>query len=199
MKITIYARVSTDKQSNDLQLAELREYCERRSWVDVQEFTDFVTGTAYTRKGLDLLMSLVRKGKIDAIICFRLDRLARSLSHLAQLLAEFQSNGVALIVPGQGIDTTSTNPASILQLNILGAIAQFERELIRERVLAGILAAKARGVRFGRPATSAQHLEAVRLLIAEGKSTRQIAADLGLSKTMAARLAKSARSGGAPG
>lgn len=139
------------------------------------------------------MMSLLRKGRLDAVLCFRLDRLGRSLPHLAQLISEFRTHRVALIVPGQGIDTTASNPAAMLQLNILAAIAEFERELIRERVTAGIAAAKARGVRFGRPAISAQHLEAVRSLIANGRSTRQIASEIGISKTMAANLAKLVR------
>ena len=139
------------------------------------------------------MMKLVRKGKIDAVLCFRLDRLGRSLGHLAQLLGELTSNRVALIVPGQGIDTSASNPAATLQLNILAAIAQFERELIRERVLAGIAAAKGRGVRFGRPATSSKHLPGVESLIAAGKSTREIARELKISKSSAANLAKAIR------
>jgi putative DNA-invertase from lambdoid prophage Rac len=190
MKIALYCRVSTDRQSHDLQLAELREYCQRRGWIDVQEFTDVVSGAAKSRLELDRLMALIRRGKLDAVLSYRLDRLGRSLPHLAQLLSEFQSHRVALIVPGQGIDTSSSNPAAALQLNILASIAQFERELIRERVIAGISAAKARGVRFGRPSTAARHLEAVRALIAQGRTTREIAVALGISKTMAARLAK---------
>lgn len=193
MRIALYCRVSTDRQSHDLQTAELRQYCQRRGWTDVQEFSDQISGATYTRRGLDALMALVRKGKIDAVLCYKLDRLGRSLPHLAQLIAEFQAQGVALVVPGQAIDTTSSNPAATLQLNILPSIAQFERELIKERVIAGISAAKARGVRFGRPQTSSRHLHAVAELASQKLSTRAIAAKLGISKTMAARLARQAR------
>jgi DNA invertase Pin-like site-specific DNA recombinase len=193
MKIAIYCRVSTDRQSHDLQLAELREYCSRRGWRDVTEYTDTISGSKFSRFGLDALMKLVRKGKVDAVLCFRLDRLGRSLGHLAQLIGELTANRVALIVPGQGIDTTASNPAATLQLNILAAIAQFERELIRERVLAGIASAKANGVRFGRPRTADEHAGAVAALVVEGLSTRAIAARLGLPKSTAAELAKQAR------
>src|SRR5687768_17402910 len=193
MRIGIYARVSTDRQSHDLQLAELREYCRRRGWNEVQEFSDFISGATYTRKGLDALLALARCGRIHAVLCYRLDRLGRSLPHLAQIIGEFQAHGVALIVPGQGIDTSSSNPAATLQLNILASIAQFERELIRERVVAGISAAKARGVRFGRPSTAGRHIPAVRELALQGLTSREIARKLGISKTMAARLSKQAR------
>jgi len=193
MKIGIYCRVSTDRQSHDLQLAELREYCVRRGWQNVTEFTDTISGSKFSRAGLDSMMKLVRKGKLDAVLCFRLDRLGRSLGHLAQLIGELTSNRVALIVPGQGIDTTASNPAATLQINILCAIAQFERELIRERVLAGISAARANGVRFGRPRTAEGHSEAVAALVAEGLSTRAFAARLALPKSTVAALAKDAR------
>jgi DNA invertase Pin-like site-specific DNA recombinase len=198
MKIALYCRVSTDRQSHDLQLAELREYCHRRGWSDITEYTDTISGSKFSRQGLDSMLKLVRKGKIDAVLCFRLDRLGRSLAHLAQLLGEFTSNRVALIVPAQAIDTSGSNPAATLQLNILAAIAQFERELIRERVLAGIAAAKARGVRFGRPASTSKHLPAVGRLLAAGKSTREIARELKIPKSSAAALTMQIRKGQAP-
>jgi putative DNA-invertase from lambdoid prophage Rac len=195
MKIAIYCRVSTDRQSHELQLAELREYCARRGWRDVIEYIDTISGAKFSRTGLDALMARVRKGKVDAVLCFRLDRLGRSLGHLAQLIGELTANRVALIIPGQGIDTTAANPAATLQLNILAAIAQFERELIRERVIAGIASAKASGVRFGRPRTLDQHRRTVAALVAAGKTTRQIAMQLGIPKSSAAELARQARSG----
>lgn len=155
MKLTIiYSRVSTDKQTCDSQLGELRQWCwgKRKSVENgaLKEITDVISGSKFTRTGLDELMKLVRANKVESVLCFRLDRLGRSLPHLAQLIEEFTAHGVALIVPSQGIDTSNGNPAATLQLNILCAIAQFERELIRERVNAGLKAAKARGVRLGK-------------------------------------------------
>jgi putative DNA-invertase from lambdoid prophage Rac len=193
VKIGIYCRVSTDRQSHELQLAELRDYCARRGWQSVTEFIDTISGSKFSREGLDAMMRLVRKGKLDAVLCFRLDRLGRSLSHLAQLVGEFAANRVALIVPGQGIDTSTSNPAATLQLNILCAIAEFERALITERVRAGIAVARRNGVRFGRPRTLERHQEAVRALLAQGKSTRAIAKALGIPKSSAAEIAKRVR------
>jgi putative DNA-invertase from lambdoid prophage Rac len=191
MKIAIYCRVSTDRQGHELQLAELRGYCARRGWGDVTEYIDTISGAKFSRTGLDALMARVRKGKVDAVLCFRLDRLGRSLGHLAQLIGELTANRVALIIPGQGIDTTAANPAATLQLNILAAIAQFERELIRERVLAGIAVAKSNGTKFGRPRTSDKYTSKVGELLAAGLSGRQIAAQLGIAKSTAAAISKS--------
>ena len=152
--VVIYTRVSTDKQTTDSQLASLREYCARHDWQDVQVITDTISGSKISRKGLDQLMKAVRAGKVDVVLCYNLDRLGRSLSHLVQLLGEFAAHKVALIVPGQGINTSSSNPASALLLNMLGAIAQFEHSIIVERVNAGLAAARARGIKLGRPANS---------------------------------------------
>lgn len=145
----IYSRVSTDKQSCESQLAELREYAARKGWV-TKEITDTISGSKFTRAGLDELMTLVRSNKVAHVLCFRLDRLGRSTQHLAQLFGEFHDHNVAVIVPAQGIDTSNDNPAATLQRHMLMAFAQFERDLIRERVNAGLKAAKARGVRLGK-------------------------------------------------
>ena len=145
-RIAIYLRVSTTAQDHDSQRNELTEYCQRRGWANVHWFTDTASGAKQNREGLTRLMEQVRRGKVDVVVAFKLDRLARSLSHLAQIIAELQAHAVALVVPSQGIDTYNTNPAAQLQLNILAAVAQFERELITERVNAGVRAGKgARG------------------------------------------------------
>ena len=188
MKTFIYARVSTDKQSHESQLAELREYCTRRGWKDVEEITDTISGAKASREGLDRLMALVRRGKVDAVICYKLDRLGRSLSHLAQIIDELTANKTALVVPGQGIDTSAGNPAATLQLNILCAVAQFEREVIRERVNAGLAVAKAKGVKLGRPASLDRHQEKVAKLMAKGLPGREIAAQLGIPSSSAFKI-----------
>jgi putative DNA-invertase from lambdoid prophage Rac len=152
-KIAIYTRVSIDKQSHDSQLAELDEYCQRRGWTNTTCFSDVISGSKFTRAGLDEMMKLVRRGKLDTIVCFKLDRLGRSLAHLAQIVGELTSNNVSLICTSQGIDTTDDNPSGRLQLGVLMAVAEFERSIIQERVNAGLKAAKARGVRLGRKPT----------------------------------------------
>jgi DNA invertase Pin-like site-specific DNA recombinase len=168
VKVTIYARVSTDAQSHDSQLQEVRRYCERRGWVAVSEVIDTASGVKTSRSGLDRLMAAVRRGKVDVVVVFKLDRLGRSLAHLAQLIAEFQTHGVALVCTSQGIDTTNQNPAAQLQLNILCAVAEFERAIIKERVCAGIAAARSRGVTLGRPSTLKRHEKAVAELLRDG-------------------------------
>jgi DNA invertase Pin-like site-specific DNA recombinase len=180
MKAIIYTRVSTDKQNHDPQLQDLREYCTRRGWTEVEEISDVISGAKSSRKGLDRLMQAVRRGKVDLVVCFKLDRLGRSLSHLAQIIDEFNTHKVALVVPAQGIDTSEGNPAGKLQLHILCAVAEFEREIIRERVNAGLAAAKKKGVRFGRPATLDAHRDDIARLRAMGKTGRAIAAELGV-------------------
>ena len=176
--VVIYTRVSTDKQTTDSQLASLRQYAARQGWEDVQVITDTISGAKTSRKGLDTLMKAVRAGKIDVVLCYNLDRLGRSLSHLVQLLGEFAAQKVALIVPGQGINTSSSNPASALLLNMLGAIAQFEHSIIVERVNAGLAAARRRGVKLGRPETLSAHRKDVARLRAKGHTGRAIAKEL---------------------
>jgi len=184
----IYLRVSTDRQTTDSQAGELREYCARRGWNDVREFSDVSSGAKFSRTGLDALMREVRKGRVDTVVAYKLDRLGRSLPHLAQLVGEMTAHRVALIVPAQGIDTSASNPASQLQLNILMAVAEFEREIIRERVNSGLRAARARGVRLGRPATLERHLPQVRTLIEAGRCVAEIAREMNLAYSSAHKL-----------
>src|SRR4029077_19966692 len=150
-RIALYYRVSTDDQSTDPQRLELQDYCQRKGWSVAAEYSDQISGAKFTRTGLDRLMSAVRKRKIDVILCVKLDRLGRSFPHLAQMIFEFDSNGVALICTSQPIDTSEENPAGRLIMHVLIAMAQFERSLIQERTRAGLKVARARGVKFGRP------------------------------------------------
>lgn len=192
-KIAIYTRVSTDKQTDASQLNELRDYCQRRCWTGVTEYRDVISGAKFTRQGLDKLMADVRRGRVHVIVCFKLDRLGRSLPHLAQIVSELTAHRVALVCPSQGIDTTTTNPASQLQLNILMAIAEFERSIIQERVTAGLRAAKAKGVRLGRPSTLDQHQQKVGELLADGLGVRAVARTLSIPLASAHKLVKACR------
>ena len=188
MKVVIYTRISTDVQNHDSQLQELRDYCMRRGWTNVEEISDTISGAKTGRKGLDHLMALVRRGKLDIVVCFRLDRLGRSLSHLAGVISEFTAHNVALVVPAQGIDTSGANSAARLQLNILCAVAEFERDLIRERTLAGLVAARKRGARLGRPRSIDQYRDQVIELKGRGMSRRAIAGALGIPASNVGRL-----------
>ena len=167
---------------------ELRDYCNRRGWTDVEEISDTVSGTKSSRKGLDRLMAAVRRGKVDVVVCFKLDRLGRSLQHLAQLIGEFKTHKVALVVPGQGIDTSEGSPVGKLQLHVLGAVAEFEAEIIRERVNAGLAAARKKGVRLGRPPSLSPHYGDVARLRSQGMSGRAIAAELKIPSSTAFKI-----------
>ena len=195
MKVAIYCRVSSDKQTHDSQLTELREYCQRKGWNSVSEYADVISGAKFSRQGLDRLMTDVRRGRLDAVICFKLDRLGRSLPHLAQIVGELTAHRVALVCPSQGIDTSGMNPASQLQLNILMAIAEFERSIIRERVAAGLKAAKAKGTRLGRPNELSRYQGVVASLVQQGLGVRAIARKIGLPVSSAFKLVRQIRNG----
>lgn len=158
------------------------------------ELQDVISGTKFTRRGLDDLMSLVRRRKIDLIACHKLDRLGRSLPHLVQLIGEFESHGVALFIPGQGIDTRHANPAGRLQMHILMAVADFERALISERTKLKLHALQRSGKHIGRPRMLAcVQAQAVTLMEQYGKTgirptCRQMAEELGVSVGTAHRL-----------
>ena len=188
MKVALYARVSTEEQTVSQQLDALREDCQRHGWTVVDEIEDTISGMTFTRKGLDRLMELVRRKKIDLVVCHKLDRLGRSLPHLAQMIGEFEANGVALFIPGQGIDTRLANPAGRLQMHILMAVADFERALISERTKLKLRALQAAGKHVGRPkmlASVEKRAQAVceRVLATTGKlpTCRALATELSMS------------------
>jgi DNA invertase Pin-like site-specific DNA recombinase len=146
----MYLRISTGEQTVEPQRKELLDYCARRGWTEVREFSDTISGAKITRFGLEALMADIRRGRVDVLVCVKLDRLGRSLAHLAQLVGELDTHRTALICTSQGIDTSAGNPAGRLQMHVLMGVAEFERALIRERTVAGLDAAKARGSKLGR-------------------------------------------------
>ena len=149
MRAALYARVSTQDQEPENQLAELRRYAAARGWETAEYVDHGVSGSEDRRKALDALVGDVRRRRVDVVACWRLDRLGRGLRHLVALLDEFHSLGVAFVSLNEGIDCTT--PAGRLQLHILAALAEFERARIAERVRAGLARAKANGTRLGRP------------------------------------------------
>lgn len=163
MKAAIYLRVSTNEQTVEPQRIELRALCAHRKWEIVAEIEDTISGAKRSRAGLDRLMALVRKRAIGAVLCVKLDRLGRSLAHLAQLFSELETAGVALVIPGQGIDTSESNPMGKMMRGFLAVIAEFEREMISERTKAGLVAARVRGSKLGRPAVKLDARQAARL------------------------------------
>jgi DNA invertase Pin-like site-specific DNA recombinase len=191
-RILIYGRVSTAGQSHESQLHEVQEYCLRRWGGSVTPviITDTASGAKTSREGLDKMMQLVRRRRVDAVVCFKLDRLGRSLPHLAQIIAELDQHGVAIIATSQSIDTSNDSPAGRLQMHVLMAVASFERTLIVERVRAGQAAARAKGVRFGRPSTLPAHKEKVFALFRLGHGCRKVSKETGISLGSVFRLSK---------
>ena len=195
-RIAVYGRVSTDGQNHASQLREIRAYIRRR-WprAQVTEYLDKTSGTRFSRQGLDAMMIEVRKGRIDVLAVYKLDRLGRSLQHLAQLIGELETHGTALVASSQGIDTSESNPAGRLQMHVLAAVAEFERSVIVERINAGLAAARERGAKLGRPRTLDRHLQAVANLSRRGLSGRKIAAKLNIPAGSVFAVLKQARNG----
>ena len=182
----LYARVSTLEQNPDSQLDALRSYSARRS-AEALEFVDHgVSGRKGSRPALDALVAAARRREVSAVVVTKLDRLARSVRHLTTFAAELEALGVDLIVLDQNIDTST--PAGRLLFNMLGAIGEFERDLIVERTRAGLAAARRRGRHPGRPRVlSRSQVSRARRLAAAGNSIRRIASLLECSPATAHR------------
>jgi DNA invertase Pin-like site-specific DNA recombinase len=186
MRIGLYARVSTmHNQNPEVQLAELREHATRRGWEVVGEYIDRgITGARERRPGLDRLWADCRKRKVDAVLVYRYDRFARSLRQLVNALEEFRALGIDFISLHEGVDTSTPNGR--LVFGIFASIAEFERELIRGRVISGLAAAVARGVRLGRPKRQVDAARIVALRSA-GASWREVSAQMGIGVGTAVR------------
>ena len=177
IRAAIYARVSTrNGQHPEMQLAEVRAYCGRREWETVGEYVDAgISGAREQRPALDRLLADCRKRRVDAVVVYRYDRFARSLRQLVNALEEFRVLGVDFISLHEGVDTSTPNGRLIF--GIFASIAEFERELIRDRVRSGIAAAKARGKRLGRPRATVD-ASRIATLLAQGRSWRVIADEM---------------------
>jgi DNA invertase Pin-like site-specific DNA recombinase len=188
-RAAIYVRVSTVEQDTGLQETELREYCDRRGWNYVVYRDKGQSGAKNERPALNSMLSDLRRRKFDVIVIWKLDRLARSLRQLLTIGEECRSLGVDLVSLRQNIDTTL--PAGRLTFQILGAVAEFERELLRERVKAGMEQARRTGKHCGRPALrkfQIGDIEQIRQLRSNGMSVPKLAKDFGTSQWMVARL-----------
>ncbi len=183
MKAAIYARVSTVDQEPENQLRELRRYTETRGWQAIEFVDKGVSGARESRPALDQLIKATRRRTFDTLLVWRLDRLGRNLRHLIMLLDELTALGVGFVSLGEGIDTAT--PAGRLQLHILGAIAEFERARIAERVRLGVARARAQGTRLGRPKL---RVDAERLASVHGLPNSEAARQLGVSLSTFKRL-----------
>ena len=182
MKAAIYARVSTTDQEPENQLSELRRYASAREWTSLEYVDRGVSGTKDRRPALDELLRAARRRQFDVVVCWRLDRLGRNLKHLITLLDDLQALGVSFVSLAEGIDATTR--AGKLQMHILGAIAEFERARIAERVRAGLQRARALGKRLGRPRATIP-IERVRQVSA--LSLENAAHSLGVSRSTVKR------------
>ncbi len=180
IRAALYARVSLVDQDPEIQLMELRAAASSRGWTIVGEFVDHgISGAKDRRPALDKLMAAVKGGEVDVVAFTALDRLGRSLPHLVKLFDEFSRTGVDVVSTRQPIDTTT--PVGVLIFQVLAAVAQFERELLRERVKAALRKVVASGRKIGRPQrwTMAQADKARALRIA-GRSWREVSMAVGL-------------------
>jgi DNA invertase Pin-like site-specific DNA recombinase len=181
IRVALYARVSTlAGQDPEMQLRELREYCERRRLQIVEEYVDKgVSGSRERRPALDRLRVACRKRLVDAVVVYRYDRFARSLRQLVNALEEFRVLGIDFISLHEGVDTSTPNGRLIF--GIFATIAEFERELIRDRVRSGLASARAKGKRLGRPRVHAD-TDRITSLRAQGRSWTAIAVELGIGE-----------------
>ena len=186
MKAALYARVSTaNGQSPEMQLRELREYVARRGWEAAAEYVDTgYSGARERRPALDRLLADARRRRFDAVVVWRYDRFARSLRQLVNALEEFRALGIDFVSLREGVDTSTPNGR--LVFGIFASIAEFERELIRDRVRAGLRNARAKGKRLGRPRVAVDRAK-VADLRRGGASWATVGARLGVSRGTARR------------
>jgi len=203
-RIALYARVSTSKceicgkrcsdhesqtheykgQDPEVQLRDLREFADLRGWEIIEIYSDTVSGAKDARPGLNRLMADAQRRRFAAVIVWRFDRFARSVSHLLRALEQFQSLGIDFISLSESVDTST--PTGKMVFTVLGAVAELERSLIAERVRAGLRHARAHGKRIGRPRVHAS-AEKIAELRGRGTSWREICDALKLSKGTAQR------------
>ena len=181
VRVAIYARVSTDEQNPELQLRELRDYAERRGFVIHREYIERASGDRRRRRApeFEALMIDARRRRFDCVLVWKYDRFARTLGALIAALEEFRDLGVDFISHTQAIDTTT--PMGRLFFHVIGSFAEFERDVIVERVKAGLANARAKGKKLGRPVKDPKAADRVAALRASGMSLRAIAAAEGMS------------------
>ena len=182
-RVAIYTRVSTDDQSTKTQEHELRQYAKHRGWTVQRLYTDHgFSGASEKRPALDELLRDARKRKFDVVLVWKFDRFARSLRQLVSALELFRNFGIGFVSATEAIDTSL--PSGELVFQIFGAIAQFERALIGERVKAGLGQARRNGKRIGRPpirALTQEERTHIRMEHRNGKSLRQLAQSYGVT------------------
>jgi DNA invertase Pin-like site-specific DNA recombinase len=191
-RVALYVRTSTDHQTVKNQERELAAVAERHGWDVVAVFKDQGISGAKgrdQRPGLDKLMQAVTRREVDMVAAWSVDRLGRSLQDLVGVLSELRSKGTDLYLHTQGLDTSTPSGRALFQM--LGVFSEFERAIIKERVLAGLARAKAEGTRLGRPASvtdDAAKVKAIKAARAAGKSVREVAREFDVGIGTVARL-----------
>lgn len=190
----IYARVSTTKgQDPEVQLLDLRHFARQRGWAIVDEFVDIgISGSKDRRPQLDRIMEFARKRKLDVILCWRFDRWARSTKHLVTSLEELKNLGVDFCSYSEQIDTSS--PLGKAMFVIVSAVSELEKNILQERVLAGLRKARNLGKKLGRPTVKIKLAELIALR-KHGLSNRAIGEKLGISKDSVRNYLKAAKNG----
>jgi DNA invertase Pin-like site-specific DNA recombinase len=185
-RVAMYLRVSTNLQTVENQRIELDKYCERQGWTIAKVYEDSgYSGSKSDRPALNEMLKDSAKGKFDVVVVWKIDRLARSTTDLLNILMTLKNGGVDFVSTTQAIDTTNSMGRMIM--TFLGAIAEFERDTIIERVKCGLERAKAQGVRLGRPRVGFDYNRALQLK-KEGFSWSQIAKDLKVSSATIRRM-----------
>jgi DNA invertase Pin-like site-specific DNA recombinase len=190
MRTALYARVSTLNNGQDvsMQVREFEEFCASRKWTVADRYIDNgISGSKDSRPEMNRLMADAKRRKFDAVVVYRFDRFARSTRHLVNALAEFNALGIQFISMHEGIDTSTPNGR--LVFGVFASIAEFERDLIRERVRSGIANRKAKGLRTGRKPVKID-ADKLRRLQAEGQTIRQIAEATGHSRSLVHKTLK---------
>jgi DNA invertase Pin-like site-specific DNA recombinase len=189
MRVAIYARVSTNngQQSPEMQINELREYCQRRGWKIVSEYVDAgISGAKDSRPELNQLLTDAHRRHFDAVVVWKFDRFARSVSHLLRALETFNALGIHFVSLSESMDTST--PAGKMVFTVLGAVAELERSLIAERVRAGMRNARAKGRHIGRPKLLVDEARICQLCT-QGASWAKIGRTLSVSARTAKRIA----------
>jgi DNA invertase Pin-like site-specific DNA recombinase len=180
-RVIIYARVSTKEQNVDMQLSDLKSYAELRKLRVVEVYIDYASGAKSDRVNYQKLFIDVRKRKTDVVLVWKFDRFARSTKELINALEEFNSLGVDFISYKENIDTST--PAGKILFTMISAFAEFERSIIRERVIAGMEKARARGARIGRPKIPPFTKQKVIMLKERGLTYKEIIKQVKISKS----------------
>jgi DNA invertase Pin-like site-specific DNA recombinase len=193
-RAALYVRVSTDAQTVENQIRELRQVAERRGWDVVEVYSDAGISGAKSRNGrpgLDSMLKDANRRKFDIVMAWAIDRLGRSLIDLLTMIQHLEACGIDLFIDQQAIDTTT--PMGKLVFQVTGAFAEFERSMIRQRVKAGLKRAVAQGVKLGRPKIDSTTERKVRKQIAKGVGILRVAKSLGIGTGTVQRIASEGR------